>query len=298
MNKFRTIAVALTAILTVSSLGVSTASAADLDSINSDVLADVATPEEKFVSSFTNTEEIKIADYLIDSGVDLEDAELAMQIYEEGVSATSTSTPEDCGLDFYSTDDISPTRHTLAIVDLSPSTAKNDSILAEVNTDIITSDIEFSLNSVYENSNIYSTCKFIYDDEFVTFRLVGKSVNVSSPRLIASSALTFDADAVNNENDLREAFDADFGKSSGSVEVQTYSVGDVWRDGKVSATDSSTILKYIVGSTDLNYTYNDGETHGSSVVNKLAADVNHDGSINDADVLLLNKYIVGSATLN
>lgn len=100
MNKFRTTAVALTAILTVSSLGVSTASAADLDSINSDVLADVATPEEKFVSSFTDAEEIKIADYLIDSGVDLEDAELAMQIYEEGVSATSTSTPEDCGLDF------------------------------------------------------------------------------------------------------------------------------------------------------------------------------------------------------
>jgi Spy/CpxP family protein refolding chaperone len=37
MNKFRTIAVALTAILTVSSLGVSTASAADLDAIAADV---------------------------------------------------------------------------------------------------------------------------------------------------------------------------------------------------------------------------------------------------------------------
>lgn len=201
---------------------------------------------------------------------------------------------------FYSTTDISPTRHTLAIVDLSPSTAKNDSILADIDTKIITSDIEFYLNSVYENSNIYTTCKFTYDDDFVTFRLIGKSVNVSSPRLIASSALTFDANAVENMNEdtLRKAFDASFGKSSGSVEVQTYSVGDVWRDGKVSATDSSTILKYIVGSTDLNYTYNDGETHGSSVVNKLAADVNHDGSINDADVLLLNKYLVGSATLN
>ena len=79
MTKMKKLIAALTAITSMVSLGVGTisASAADLDAINEKILNDTASDEEKFIAEYANdSEEMKVAEYVINSGISESDAEL------------------------------------------------------------------------------------------------------------------------------------------------------------------------------------------------------------------------------
>ena len=72
MDNFKKAIAALTAIISMASLGVGTisASAADLDAINEKILNDTASDEEKFIAEYANdSEEMKVAEYVINSGI-------------------------------------------------------------------------------------------------------------------------------------------------------------------------------------------------------------------------------------
>ena len=89
MTKTKKLIAALTAITSMVSLGVGTisASAADLDAINEKILNDTASDEEKFIAEYANdSEEMKVADYVINSDISLCDAESLMSSYEIGLA--------------------------------------------------------------------------------------------------------------------------------------------------------------------------------------------------------------------
>ena len=309
MDNFKKAIAALTAIISMAFLGVGTisASAADLDAINEKILNDTATEEDKVIASCTDSDEIKAMEYLIDSNTSIEEVQLAKQIYDEGLKELQSTASNSCDLDFYSNNGLIPTRHYITLVDIKPNAPKDESILLNVKENIFTSNVEIGFLNPYTNSSRYSIHDIVYDDYGFMLRLKGNGINVSSPKLAGRNDLCFSTANLKNaaeakgenasEKYLYDCLGVKVRNTTGTFELQTYALADVYRDGTLSAVDSLAILQYLDGTNDLLYTYNDGKDHGSSVVNTLAADVNHDGTVTNDDVTLLNKYLVGSATL-
>ena len=309
MTTLKKLVAVLTAITSMVSLGVGTisASAADLDAINEKILNDTATEEDKVIASCTDSGEIKAMEYLIDSNTSIEDVQLAKQIYDEGLRELQSTSSNSCGLDFYSNNGLIPTRHYITLVDTKPNAPKDESIVLNVKDNIFTSNVKIGFVNPYTNSSHYNTHDIFCDDYGFMLRLKGDGINVSSPKLAGESDLYFSTANLKNaaknsgenasEKYLYDCLGVNVRNTTGTFEVQTYALADVYRDGTLSALDSLAILQYLDETNDLLYTYNDGKDHGSSVVNTLAADVNRDGMVTNDDVTLLNKYLVGSAIL-
>ena len=296
MDNFKKAIAALTAIISMASLGVGTisASAADLDAINEKILNDTATEEDKVIASCTDSDEIKAMEYLIDSDTSIEDVQLAKQIYDVAIASDASSSVD---LDFYNKNNIAETRHFAVMIDKKPKQAKNEYISVKVDKNIITSGINFSLSSPYNNPNVFETSEITTNRVGFTLNLVGNGIAVSSPKLMSIYQMTVSSKC-KSEQELKDAMKEFDINGNNVIDFQTYARADVHRDGKISADDSMWILKYLSGTTDLLLTYNDGDDHCSNIVNLMAADVNMDGKITNDDVTLLNKYLVGSAIIN
>ena len=193
MDNFKKAIAALTAIISMASLGVGTisASAADLDAINEKILNDTATEEDKVIASCTDSGEIKAMEYLIDSNTSIEEVQLAKQIYDEGLKELQSTASNSCGLDFYSNNGLIPTRHYITLVDIKPNAPKDESILLNVKENIFTSNVEIGFLNPYTNSSRYSIHDIVYDDYGFMLRLKGNGINVSSPKLAGRNDLCF-----------------------------------------------------------------------------------------------------------
>lgn len=120
MQFFKKTAAFLAALSTISALGVGavTASAADIEDINNDIIADQANSEELFVASFDNYEDASVANYLIDNGVPLAD--------DDDVTWLTRYITDKTDLEFTFSDGL--THYTKATAELVADFDKNGSI--------------------------------------------------------------------------------------------------------------------------------------------------------------------------
>ena len=291
MSNYKKAVAALTAIISMASLGVGTisASAADLDAINEKILNDTASDEEKFVAEYANdSEEMKVAEYVINSGISESDAELAMQIYEDG--ARNSNIKDFSNDNFYNSDNLAPTQHYMLTI------FKGQKNAYRGMTEIVLNTANVRYGGTY-------TAFDDFDDYIDTFSCsYGKKTDkfVISLTSVASKLdnyvrlVEFPFDYINtDENSIDEAsaHNSLVGDKKALFAYESYAMGDVDHNGIVDSTDSSYVMKYVVGSTNLGFAYKDCTADISGIVNREAADYDDDGKITISDVVALNKYL-------
>ena len=94
-------------------------------------------------------------------------------------------------------------------------------------------------------------------------------------------AISYDSDAIYNFNGENVYFAVD----NGSVEVYSYLLGDVNRDGVVDIKDVTVLRRYLAGMV------------AAEDIDLLAADCNCDGSVDIKDVTILRRFLAGIAEL-
>ena len=73
---------------------------------------------------------------------------------------------------------------------------------------------------------------------------------------------------------------------------ETYVLGDVNHDGKVTNADVTYLSDYLVGDiSNLSFTYTDKSYNVAKIVNDLAMDANKDGSISLADLATIRQHV-------
>ena len=182
MSNFKKVAAALTAITSMASLGVGTisASAADLDAINEKILNDTASDEEKFVAEYANdSEEMKVAEYVINSGISLCDAESLMSSYEIGLAnANFTETFSDDGdtvinlnTEFYNDSNLSKNQHYLVFVSKTGEAQVRTSFDVTYSNKWIDFDEDAEVNLLNNNSKTYLNFDKVLNDKTNDFYL-------------------------------------------------------------------------------------------------------------------------------
>ena len=288
MTTLKKLVAALTAITSMASLGVGTisASAADLDAINEKILNDTASNEEKFVAEYANdSEEMKIADYVINSGISESDAELAMQIYEDG--ARNADDMDFTNVNYYSNSNLASTQHYMLPLFYSKGLAYDDTARIKLNTSMVTYGGSYTLFDDLGDYIEDLSCG--YSESSSTFRinLMAKAAPSGIYYKVSEFPISY-TNNIHNEWDGKNKFTVD---NTSSFEYHVYAIGDVDHNGVVDSTDSLYILKYVVGSTDLGFDYLNCKSNISGVVNREAADYDNNGDITVSDVVALNKYL-------
>ena len=311
MSNYKKVVAALTAIMSMASLGAGTisASAADLDAINEKILNDTASDEEKFVAEYANdSEEMKVADYVINSDISLCDAESLMSSYEIGLANadfTETFSGNDTIINmnrvFYSDSNLSKNQHYFVLI-AHDGTADVDA-LGEIRYN--NSNISFGENPVArvfnqgynvilnkKNSNAVNYLKMtanicqttqeriptgVFDTPFEI--LPAASNNGVSTELKLHNQINFKCNFTdsNNGNDTQLSF-------------ETYARGDFNHDGKLTEDDVTYVMKILVGTySDIVFHFNDKDNNTSKIVTYLAADADRDNDLTVADAVWMNK---------
>lgn len=306
MQFFKKTAAFLAALSTISALGVGavTASAADIEDINNDIIADQANSEELFVASFDNYEDASVANYLIDNGVPLADAEDIMATYTSSNTTTNTS----FDYPYYSLTKFADGDHFMAVVDRNPSIAKDQSFkIFYQNANAETTGVEFD-GRVYESAMIAHYHNYDYypeDDEVANSVLYQGIVTAfatsavqghTSPALLMGFGFKLAPNStVSSENEFHNLFATResliHGSNTTNLAFETVCVGDIDHNGMVNDDDVTWLTRYITDKTDLEFTFSDGLTHYTKATAELVADFDKNGSINTVDVIKLNQYI-------
>lgn len=270
-------------------------------------VSDVKSVEEKaFISSFDNEEEVQIAEYLIDNGLSLDEAEKTMNIYESSSASTTDSTT--FSYPYYSLTDIADSNHYMAVIVKNPSKAINHLF------DIYYKSASMRYTGVERVGKLYADYEENLESEFnitltssdiadaSSYKGITTPVNVgatsqTTPALL--KAFGFEKKGrIYSENEFRNLFATNEYYLNGSKKIgqsdlafETLAVGDVDHDGVLTSDDSAWILKKLVLSTDLEFTFSDGSTHYTKATAELAADYNEDGTVDIGDVVSLNNYL-------
>ena len=83
----------------------------------------------------------------------------------------------------------------------------------------------------------------------------------------------------------------DYAKKQNRLYFKGENYGDVNHDGVLTEDDSTWILRKLVNSSDLEFTFSDGLTHYTKATSELVADFDQDGEIAISDVVALNNYL-------
>ena len=95
-------------------------------------------------------------------------------------------------------------------------------------------------------------------------------------------SISYDSNAIYNFNGKIAYFAVD----NGSVEVYSYLLGDVNRDGVVDIKDVTVLRRYLAGMV------------AAEEIDLLAADCNCDGVVDIKDVTILRRFLAGIAELD
>lgn len=288
MSNFKKAVAALTAVISMASLGAGTisASAADLDAINEKILNDTASDEEKFIAEYANdSEEMKVAEYVINSGISESDAELAMQIYEDG--ARNADDMDFTNVNYYSRSNLASTQHYMLTIFKEQNSEYSGSTSITLNTNNVKYGGTYTEFNDFDDYIDLLSCNYGTKTKKFVVSLTSLASNLDHyVRLVK-----FPFECVNlnlKENDIHNSFTTN---ANASFAHESYAVGDADHNGVVDSTDSLYILKYVVGSTDLGFEYADYTANISGIVNREAADYDDDGDITVSDVVALNKYL-------
>lgn len=306
MKSVKSFAAVLTALTTIAALGVGTitAGAAEIDEINRDIIADQANSDELFVASFDNFEDAQVANYLINNGASLAEAEELMAAYTSSYTTTNTT----FNYPYYSLTKFSGGDHFMAVIDRNPSVAKDqnfDIYYQYANAE--STGVEFD-GRVYESSIYGHFHNYDYLPEyediannelyqgivtsFGTYAVTGHT----DPALLMGFGFSLTNNSnVLSENEFHNLFATREylldGTNTTNLAFETVSVGDIDHNGEINGDDLTWLTRYLTSQSDLEFTFSDGLTHYTKATAELVADFNQDGVINTRDSIALNRYI-------
>ena len=320
MNNLKKAVAALTAIISMASLGAGTisASAADLDAINEKILNDTASDEEKFVAEYANdSEEMKIADYVINSDISLCDAESLMSSYEIGLANanfTETFSDDDdtvinLNTKFYSDSNLSKKQHYMVFISRTGEAQVRTSFDVTYSNKWIDFDENAEVNLLNNNSKTYLNFDKVLNDKTNDFYLsVGgryvKENDIAAPKgfaeipfnVVMKASDTGDEKysemTLRNKIKLNNVHNVVINGGEDTIfSPETYVCGDFDHDGKVTETDTMYVLKIVVGTyKGIKFQYTTGESNDyAKILTYLAADTNKDGDLTVADAVWMNQ---------
>lgn len=304
----------------MASLGVGTisASAADLDAINEKILDDTASDEEKFVAEYANdSEEMKIADYVINSDISLCDAESLMSSYEIGLAnANFTETFSDDGdtvinlnTQFYNSSNLSKNQHYLVFIADNGSTQFRTSFIVSYDNKHIGFDEDADVSLLNKNSKTFlnfdqtsgtsanrSALSFggryvKENDQALPKGFAEISFNVLVDPTTASGKAYSETGIRNDISVTDKQITTINGSENSTLSSGIYALGDFDHDGKVTETDTMYVLKIVVGTyKGIKFHYNgkEGDDY-AKILTYLAADTNKDGDLTVADAVWMNQ---------
>jgi hypothetical protein len=256
--------------------------------------------QELFVNAFEEGIDRDVAQYLLDNGYSLEEAENAMDIYMDGLEAmnasstTSTTTTDR----YYNTSDIAKTEHfVLAIATTPDSSCSAATIQVSLDPDFLESSDDAFILPSYESyvdtaTSSYGfnkkTGKWVHTTSLSGIDAMDTSTAHGMVRYPVSpkSTVTTEYQLYQNVGFSSMSMPNDYG-----ITYETYARGDVDHNGVVNSTDSTLLMQFLVQRNTLNITYADGSNHYSFVTNVMAADYSLDGIVSILDVTQLDRYL-------
>lgn len=265
-----------------------------------------------FAASFTNSDTRKVAQYLFDNGMSLEEAKDTMETYEKGLEIIAEREIRplnaiDTGRAFYSENSVAISPHYCVII--------ADNASASVET---TLNLSFSRDWIDYDFTEMPYTVFNANDDF-TFRqatssrlrlngdVIATSTN-SSPRgvlrfpfeIVADTDMNYEPyteSTIYHKFTLVRSYCESLNGKDTTFSFETYALGDIDHSGSVDEADSTYMLQFLVQIiNDLSFSYTDKSDNIANIVNFLALDANQDGVIDMSDSIKINKWAAGDLT--
>ena len=282
--------------------------------VMSSVPAFAGSEEMDFINSY-NGEVRQWAQYVIDEGCTLEEAQELVDSFIEGEKAFREESNASSGIStcadgsgeeydeelgyYYDRENYAPSKHYVAIISEEPSIA-----IGRLNLyfDGVNSRVLAPKENSYRACFKYSSMISIKDDLNPKNGLWDYTLSVtgidSVESLTSTPLLIFPIEkGVKSltENDLHKNinFSCMMSPEDGVFAFETFAMGDLNHNGKVTYADTYLLEKYLIGvEPDLNYT--GGVSPYAKAVKLVASDVDQNDKISLSDVIYLNKFIGGS----
>lgn len=287
--------------------------------VMSSVPAFAGSEEMDFINSY-NGEVRQWAQYVIDEGCTLEEAQELVDSFIEGEKAFREESNASSGIStcadgsgeeydeelgyYYDTENLALSRHYVAIISTRPNDAfDNVKFTFSGRTTKIIAPAEDSYRLCFGNVNkipevidslSYPTSEKIWNYKVEIPQIKSSEKNFSNvvmiiPMNIAKGANIGNEEALNNSIECSCSSE----NSEGKFLFETFAMGDLNHNGRVTLADTYLLEKYLIG-VDPDLEYKDKPSSYCKSVKLVASDVNQDNSIALSDVILLNKFIGGS----
>lgn len=298
MNVLKKFAVSLTALTTLGTLGIGSFSV----SANG-----LTTAEDKFIASYKNADEIKAANYYLENGLSVEEAQELMDTYIDGKEKLEAkNNPKSraipTGVNFYSDTNLSDNQHYGVVIANNGSACSTVTLTLGYQPSWVGFNSSLSQRMLDDSSNFSFT--HIANRNLIS---VGGTYVGNETSEIPSAVFEVPFNVVmTEESNVSEAYSEGtlyhkfaFTRASSTPIVgdstfcfETYVRGDVNHDGIVDSLDVYYLTEYNLHNiTDLSFTYTDKNNNIANIINNLAADTDKDGYIGVPDLTWIQKNI-------
>jgi hypothetical protein len=250
-----------------------------------------------YVDSLEDEEVREVAQYLIDNGISLEEAQSMVARYENGRAMiqseeeTVSAKSVDTGVAFYNGSRLAQTQHYGVIINDNPRAAVDAIVRLTWSKDALT----YNLEDGYTMHNGYVEDRVTGGDSF--FRIVFSTDPRESGDPLAvvsfpfhSVLVTTEAAIYNNVKKVATVVPVDDDGQECTFTFHSYALGDYNHDGIVDDTDYTYLMQFVIFSFDGKFEYKDVKTEVAYQVNRLAADTNLDGVVDLKDAVTMNKW--------
>lgn len=275
--------------------------------VMSSVPAFAGSEEMDFINSYNGTAR-ELAQYVINEGCTIDEATEIMDIYlkgeaelEEDNSRINTYAEGDTSTEelpsYYNTKKLASTQHYVLVIAVDPSVTRQ-------RLNLIFDGIDSSVLAPDKDS--YRTCLSYSSLSSVTTNLTSNmdmwEYTISIPTLNAIDATEakdviefpiYAGKETSNEVSLYRSIEFDYTTKTGMglFAYETYALGDVNHDGRITEADSTILANAMMGKGSFKQDYKDGSNHYSEVTNMIAADFNKDNKFSLSDLILINSNL-------
>lgn len=272
---------------------------------------------ESYVASFANEKAQKVAKYLLDSGVSLEEAAEMMDWYMDGLTIIEGEQNANSGIAtasvstgkaYYSGTAKASTQHYGAIIIDNPEANVKGVLYVE---GVFSNNNGTTYYPTFENVEVenegvnlngYDNCSIAMDTTNSVSYTIRTNTNTAGTPLamckfpIDSVSVFSSEAAIHNATSLDASLVSTYSggnKKSTTFEFHTYALGDFDHNGVVDNADYDYIVDFCMLSFDGKFNYTDITEETAYQVNRLAADANKDGTITIQDAIAVGKIVNG-----
>ena len=284
--------------------------------VMSSVPAFAGSEEMDFINSY-NGEVRQWAQYVIDEGCTLEEAQELVDNFIEGEKVFKEESNSNSGIStyadgsgeeydeelgyYYDRENYAPSKHYVAVINTAPNVTKR---MVNLSFSSIDSDITAPTKGLYRTPFSYASSSITINDNITYSTLDVWNYNISIPVLNAIEEtdgcvlLMFPVtkgSRVHSEYSLYSNIDFDFTYKSVDDELiyETFAMGDLNHNGKVTLADTYLLEKYLI-RVEPDLVYKDTASAYSRAIKLISSDVDQNDKINLNDVIYLNKFISGN----